>query len=73
MPGEKKKVVRSKAPLKPGQLLMKVRSCEELKAVLTLRIRAHVKDAKLAKELESALADIVAYGIGGGGGGGVPV
>ncbi len=42
--------------------------CEDLKAIIREEIQAHVKDVELAKRLEQALGDKVAYGDGGGGG-----
>ena len=54
-------------PVAPIRFDPKIRTCDELKAVLSVRIKAHVKDAKVAKELENALMDMVAYGTGGAG------
>ena len=42
--------------------------CEDLKEIIRETVRAHVKDAALARKLEQALGDKVAYGDGGGGG-----
>jgi len=42
--------------------------CEDLKAMIREEIRVHVQDVELAKRLEQALGDKVAYGDGGGGG-----
>ncbi len=53
------------------QLSVDVWKCDEIKALLSKTIRAHVKDVELAKRLEHALGDEVAYGDGGGGGVGV--
>jgi hypothetical protein len=39
-----------------------------LKALIREEVRAHVKDVDLAKRIEEALGDKVAYGDGGGGG-----
>ncbi len=61
--------IKEKVVAKPVRFDAKIRTCDELKAVLSVRIRAHVKDAKVAKELENALMDMVAYGTGGSGGG----
>jgi hypothetical protein len=46
-------------------------SCDDLKAVLGDAIRAQVKDVELARRLEHALGDEIAYGDGGGGGVGI--
>lgn len=48
-------------------LTANVWKCEDLKALIKKQIRVHVKDVDLAKRLESALADEIAYGDGGGG------
>lgn len=45
--------------------------CEDLKALIRENVRAHVQDVELAKRLEHALGDQVAYGDGGGGNVGV--
>jgi len=42
--------------------------CEDLKAIISKEVHAHVKDVELAKKLEKALGDHVVYGDGGGGG-----
>lgn len=42
--------------------------CRDLKALISKKIRAEVKDAKMAKRLEHLMADEIAYGTGGGGG-----
>lgn len=42
--------------------------CKDLKALIKEQVRAHVKDVQLARTLEKALADEIAYGDGGGGG-----
>ncbi len=55
-------VMETESGLKPIRIKAEVRTCDELKAVLSTRIKAHVKDARLAKELENALMDMVAYG-----------
>lgn len=59
---------RAKRPpsLSPQPVLIKVRTCEELKAVMKVRIRAQVKDPKLLRELEAILEDLQVYGTGGG-------
>jgi hypothetical protein len=41
--------------------------CEDLKQLIREQIRTHVKDVELAKKIEQALGDRVAYGDGGGG------
>lgn len=56
-----KKPVRISVPID-------VRKCEDLKAIISQEIRAHVTDVDLAERLERALGDQVAYGDGGGGG-----
>lgn len=62
---------KEKHAVKLRGLKMEIRSCEELKAILKFRIRAKIKNKKLAKNLENALGDIIAYGTGNGGGGNV--
>jgi hypothetical protein len=52
-------------------VMIDVWRCDDLKALISEQIRAHVKDVELAKRLEHALGDQVAYGDGGGGGVGV--
>jgi len=47
---------------------IQVWKCEDLKALIKEQVHAHVKDVELAKRLERALGDQVAYGDGGGGG-----
>lgn len=42
--------------------------CKDLKALIKEQVRTHVKDVALARKLEKALADEIAYGDGGGGG-----
>ena len=58
------------APKKPIRVAVPIDvwKCEDLKAIISERIRAHVKDVDVAKQLEQALGDDVAYGDGGGGG-----
>ncbi len=46
-------------------------SCDDLKAMISKELGAHVKDVELLKKLEHALGDEVAYGDGGGGNVGV--
>lgn len=53
-------------PKKPVK--MDVWKCEDLKALISKEVRAHVKDVEIAKRLERALGDAVVYGDGGGGG-----
>ncbi len=57
-----------KPVLKPIRIKAEVRTCDELKALIATRIKAHVKDSRVAKQLENALLDMVAYGTGSGGG-----
>ncbi len=59
--------------LKPIKMpvMIDVWKCEDLRALIKETVRAHVKDVDLAKRLEHALGDEVAYGDGGGGGVGV--
>jgi len=45
--------------------------CDDLRELIKDRVRAHVKDVELAKRLEQALGEEVAYGDGGGGNVGV--
>ena len=56
--------------LKPTRLpvMLDVWKCEDLKTLISKKIRAEVKDVRLAKRLEHLLADEIAYGTGGGGG-----
>jgi hypothetical protein len=61
---------KTKKPTKMPMAL-DVWKCEDLKAIIKEKIKAHVKDVDLAKRLEHALADEIAYGDGGGGGVGV--
>lgn len=42
--------------------------CKDLQALVKEQVRAHVKDVTLARKLEKALSDEIAYGDGGGGG-----
>ena len=57
-------------PKKPVRVSVPVDvwKCEDLKAIISQEIRAHVTDVDLAERLERALGDQVAYGDGGGGG-----
>ena len=57
-------------PKKPTKVNLPVNvwKCEDLKAIISEQVRAHVKDVDLATRLEQALGDKVAYGDGGGGG-----
>jgi hypothetical protein len=48
-------------------MTVNVWKCEDLKALIHREIQVHVKDVDLAKRLEHALADEIAYGTGGGG------
>jgi hypothetical protein len=56
-----------KKPIKVN-LPIDVWKCEDLKALISKEVRAHVKDVDIAKRLEQALGDAVVYGDGGGGG-----
>jgi hypothetical protein len=53
---------------KPVVTKTDVWKCADLKALIKERINAHVKDVAVARRLEQALADEIAYGTGGGGG-----
>jgi hypothetical protein len=53
---------------KPGPAKANLWKCKDLKALVKEQVRAHVKDVQLARKLEKALADEIAYGDGGGGG-----
>jgi hypothetical protein len=57
-------------PKKPVKISVPIDvwKCEDLKAIISQEVRAHVKDVDLAQRLERALGDAVAYGDGGGGG-----
>jgi len=57
-------------PKKPVRISVPIDvwKCEDLKAIISQEIRAHVTDVDLAERLERALGDQVAYGDGGGGG-----
>ncbi len=65
-PKPSKERVEKKPALRPKGIKVEIRSCDELKAIIMVRIRAQVKDPKLARELESAVADLQLYGTGGG-------
>ena len=56
---------RPKGPRRPVRA--DLWKCEDLKVLIKKEIHAHVKDVELAKKLENALGDKVAYGDGGGG------
>ncbi len=60
-PSKKPKAAR--APVTRADLW----KCKDLKNLIKQEIRAHVKDVQLARKLEQALGDKVAYGDGGGG------
>ncbi len=62
---------RSKKIIRRRPVKLEVYRCGDLKALIKRKISAHVKDVQLAKRLEHALADEIAYGDGGGGGVGV--
>ncbi len=61
----RRKIIR-KRPVR-----VEVYKCDDLKALIKRKISVQVKDVELAKRLEHALADEIAYGDGGGGGIGV--
>ncbi len=69
MAGEKKDTIRKKPII--AQIPVRVWNCEDLKEMISKQIRAHVKDVEVARKLEHALGDEVAYNDGGGGGVGV--
>jgi hypothetical protein len=56
---------RTKGPIRPTRV--DLWKCEDLKHLIKEQIRIHVRDVELAKKLEQALGDKVAYGDGGGG------
>jgi len=56
---------------KPKPIKVQVWNCDDLRALIGKTLKAHVKDVSLARRLEHALGDEVAYGDGGGGGVGV--
>jgi len=56
---------QQKGPKRPTRV--DLWKCEDLKHLIREEIRTHVKDVELAKKLEQALGDKVAYGDGGGG------
>jgi hypothetical protein len=56
---------------KPVKLEATLWKCDDLKAVIGETLKAHVKDVELARRLEHALGDEIAYGDGGGGGVGI--
>lgn len=58
----------TKKPKRPAPTKTDVWKCKDLKALIKEQVRAHVKDVTLARKLEKALADEIAYGDGGGGG-----
>ena len=59
--------VRAKPSRKTKPVSVDLWKCKDLKAMIAKTIKAHVKDVKLAKKLEHALADEIAYNVGGGG------
>jgi hypothetical protein len=61
---------KTKKPIKMP-VMVDVWKCEDLKELIREKIKVHVKDVDLAKRLEHALADEIAYGDGGGGGVGI--
>ena len=64
---------RCKIRKKPiiAQVPVRVWNCDDLKEMINEQIKAHVKDVEIAKKLEHALGDEVAYNDGGGGGVGI--
>ncbi len=62
-----------KATSRPKREAMRLRvwKCADLKLLIRKQIRAQVRDVEMAKRLEHALGDEIAYGTGGGGGVGV--
>jgi len=56
---------------RPRPTAVNVWKCDDLKALIKETIKAEIRDVELAKRLEHALADEIAYGDGGGGGVGV--
>lgn len=56
---------------KPVKLEATLWKCDDLKAVISETLKVHVKDVELARRLEHALGDEIAYGDGGGGGVGI--
>lgn len=65
----KKKVQRGRRVTK--KMTVDILKCSDLKRAIKGTIKAHVKDVDLAKRLEHALADEIAYNDGGGGNVGV--
>ena len=57
----------TKKTLRPVATKTDVWKCKDLKTLIKNSIRVHVKDVALARKLEQALADEIAYGDGGGG------
>ena len=64
MAEEKKDKIRRKPII--AQIPVRVWNCDDLKEMISRQIRAHVKDVEIAKKLEHALGDEVAYNDGGG-------
>ncbi len=62
---------KSKKRIAKRSVKVDVYKCGDLKALIKRKISVQVKDVELAKRLEHALADEIAYGDGGGGGIGV--
>ncbi len=64
---------RCKIRKKPiiAQIPVRVWNCDDLREMINEQIEVHVKDVKIARNLEHALGDEVAYNDGGGGGVGV--
>lgn len=56
---------------KPVKVEVSLWNCADLKSVISKTLKAHVKDVELARRLEHALGDEIAYGDGGGGGVGI--
>lgn len=66
-----KRVSKRTARPKPVKLEASLWKCDDLKSLISKTVKAHVKDVELARRLEHALGDEIAYGDGGGGGVGV--
>ena len=60
-------MVVTKKTARPVVSKADVWKCKDLQALVKNTIRVHVKDVALARKLEQALADEIAYGDGGGG------
>jgi hypothetical protein len=58
--------ISHKRPLKAA-VPVDLWKCDDLKLIIKDTVQAHIKDVALAKKLEQALGDLIAYGDGGGG------